>query len=93
MLRAREEVGGRLGLHDEAVVHHRDTGRYPAHYLEVVRDEEDSHADLALELLEELEYLGLDGHVEGGGGLVGDEEARLVGEGHRYHHALALTPR
>ena len=46
-----------------------------------------------LKLLEQVEYLGLDGHVEGGRRLVGYEEARLVGQGHRDHHALALAAR
>ena len=36
----------------------------------------------------EVEDLGLDRHVERGGRLVGDEELRVAGEGHRDHHAL-----
>jgi hypothetical protein len=38
-----------------------------------------------------FEDLGLDGDVERGGGLVGDEQARVAGEGHGDHDALALA--
>ena len=33
----------------------------------------------------------MDGDVEGGGGLVRDEESGLVDDGHRYEDALALS--
>ena len=56
---------------------------------EIVGDEEDGHAELGLEGAEKVEDLGLDGDVEGGGGLVGDEEAGLAGEGDGDHDALA----
>ena len=47
----------------------------------------------ALEPAQQLENLRLDGDVEGGGGLIGDEEVGLVGQGHGDHHALALPTR
>ena len=34
------------------------------------------------EMTEQLEDLGLDRHVDGGRGIVGDEQARLAGQGH-----------
>ena len=37
-----------------------------------------------------LRSLRLDGDVERGGGLVGDQQRGFVGERHRDHHALAL---
>ena len=40
---------------------------------------------------EELEDVGLDGDVEGGGRLVGDQEVGAVGERHGDHDALALA--
>ena len=42
---------------------------------------------------EQLQDLRLDGDVERGGRLVGDQEVGLVGERHRDHHALALAAR
>ncbi len=40
---------------------------------------------------QQLENLRLNGDVERGGGLVGDEQTRLVDQGHGDHHALALS--
>ena len=50
---------------------------------EVVGDEDDGHAHLPLESLDQGEDLGLDRDIEGGRGLVGDEQLRAAGEGHR----------
>ena len=46
-----------------------------------------------LEVLEQPQHLRLDHHVERGGRLVGDEQARLAGEREPDQHALALAPR
>ena len=46
---------------------------------------------LALQRLQQLEDLRLDGDVERGGGLVGDQQVGLVGERHGDHDALALA--
>ena len=42
---------------------------------------------------EQRQDLRLDGDVERGGRLVGDQQVRLVGERHGDHHALALAAR
>ena len=54
-----------------------------------MRDEEDGHAELILQVAHDVEDLRLGGDVEGGGGLVSDEQARAAGEGHGDHDALA----
>ena len=46
-----------------------------------------------LDALEHLEHLGLDGHVERGGRLVGDEHVGVVGDRHRDHRPLAHAAR
>ena len=88
--RPGEELGGRRQLHDLARVHHRD----PVHRLvddaQIVGDQDQGHAELPLERHEQPEDLGLDRHVEGRGGLVGQEEPRLPGERDREHHPLPL---
>jgi hypothetical protein len=56
---------------------------------EIMGDEEEGCARLALQLADETEDLALDGDVERGGRLVGDDEARAAGEGHGDQHALA----
>ena len=45
-----------------------------------------------LKVAEEGEDLGLDGDVERGRRLVGEQELGLAGERHGDHHALALPP-
>ena len=52
-------------------------------------DEDDRGPGAFLELVHQVEDLGLDGDVEGGGRLVRDEKARVAGHRHRDHHPLA----
>ncbi|MNC44245.1 hypothetical protein D3C75_931450 [compost metagenome] len=54
-------------------------------------DQQHGHAQARLQLLEQLEDLQLHGDVQRGGRLVGDEDFRLVGQGHGDHHPLALA--
>jgi hypothetical protein len=54
-----------------------------------VSDEDDADVELPLDSLDELENLRLDGDVEGGCRLVGDEHRRVVNESHRDHRSLA----
>ena len=74
-----------------ALAHDVDAVGHLAHDAEVVRDQQHGHADLALQRLQQLEDLRLDGDVERGGRLVGDQQVGLVGERHGDHHALALA--
>ena len=79
------------GLDDLARLHHRDAVGDAADDAEVVGDEEHPHALGLLHLGEEVEDLGLDGDVERGGGLVGDQDVGAVGQRHGDHHPLALA--
>ena len=56
-------------------------------------DEDDAHPELLAAAGEQIEDLGLDGHVERGGRLVGDEQLGLAGERHGDHHPLAHAAR
>ena len=56
-------------------------------------DHQDGRPELVRELLDELEDLRLDRHVERGGGLVREDQLRIAGEGDRDHHALAHPAR
>ena len=53
-----------------------DTVGHLADHAEVVSDEHHRHPVLALQSVEQLEHLGLHGHVEGGRRLVGDQQLR-----------------
>ena len=92
MLRASaKRRGGGAGLDDLALLHHRDAVGDAADDAEVVGDEQHRHALGLLHLGEQVEDAGLDGDVEGGGRLVGDQDVGAVGERHRDHHPLALA--
>ena len=56
---------------------------------QVVGDHDDRGVVALPELVHQVQDLGLDGHVQGGGGLVGDEQLGLAGQSHGNHHALA----
>ena len=89
MLGRREEARRRPALDDPARVHHRDVVAHLGDDPQVVRDDDDGHPELVLQPHDELEDLRLHRDVERGRRLVGDQEARLVGERHRDHRALA----
>ncbi len=93
MLRAAEDVVDGARLHDLAMVDHNHLVGHVRHHAEVVRDEEDGHAEVPLQLLHELQDLGLDGDVERRGRLVGDKERRAADERHGQHRALAQPAR
>ena len=76
-------------LHHAAGIHHGHSAGDLGNDGEIVRDEEHGQAEFGAELCEQIEYLGLDGDIERGGGLVGDEQLRAVDDGHGDHHALA----
>ena len=62
--------------------------RHARDHAEVVRDQQHAHPLPALDVGEQVEHLGLDGDVERGGRLVGDQQLRPSGERHRDHDAL-----
>ncbi len=93
VLRGGEDGLGRPLLDDPPGVHHRDAVGHPGHDAEVVGDQQDPRPQRALLLLHQVQDLGLDGHVERRGGLVGDEQGGAAGEGHGDHHPLAHAAR
>ncbi len=93
---ARVGLGGRLEqrrrgafLDLVAVPHHHHAVGDLGHHAHVVRDEQHGHADLALQVADQVDDLGLHRDVERGGRFVGDQELRPAGQRHRDHHALA----
>ena len=60
---------------------------------EVVRDQHDRGAETVADVAHQVEDPGLDGHVERGGRLVGDQDLRVAGERDRDHHPLAHPAR
>src|SRR5262245_19417929 len=83
-----ELLGGR-DLHDLAEVHHGDARADVLDDREVVGDEDVREAELRLQILQQVDDLCLDRHVEGRHRLVGDDQLRAHGE--RAGDADALT--
>ena len=76
---------------DFAEVHDGDAVADVADHAEVVGDEEVGEVVFVLQVLQEVDDLGLDGDVEGGDWLVGDDEGGVEGEGARDADALTLA--
>ena len=76
-------------LHDAARVHHVHEVRNLGHHAQVMGDVDNADAALRLDAFDQLQDLGLDGHVQRGGGLVADEHIRVTGQGDGDDHALA----
>ena len=89
MLGVVEQAAHRLHLHDLAGVHHRNLVAHLGHDPQVVGDEDEGHAGRALQVLQQIQVLELDGHVEIGRGLVGDDDLGAPGLGDGADDALA----
>src|SRR5262245_36190838 len=89
MLRMREQFLNRRLLHFATGIHHDDALRGFGHHAEIVGDQDHRRAKLALQIEDNLEDLRLDGDVERGRRLVGNQHLRVAGERHCDHRALA----
>ena len=56
-------------------------------------DVHDGRVKIALEVGDQVQHGRLDGHVQGGGRLVHDQQGRVVEQGHGDDHALLLSAR
>ena len=88
-----KEVGDRSPFHDPAQVHDRNLVRNLGDHPQIMGDEEDRHAVLGLQPRQQLQNLGLHGHVQCGGGLVRDQQQRIAGKRQGNHGALAHAAR
>src|SRR3989339_1566765 len=88
MSRVREEFEGLRVLDYPARVHDAYPVAGLSHYAQVVGYEHHGAPGLGDQGLEELQYLTLDGHVQGGRGLVRDEQRWRAGQREGYHHPL-----
>ena len=91
MARRGQHIFRPAPLDDASEVHHRDVMREVLDHREVVGDEQVGNAELALQLLEQVEDLRLHRHVECGGRLVTDQQFGLHGKRPRDCDALALA--
>ena len=80
-------------LHQLAAVHDNHAVGGFGHHAQVVRDQKHGHAGLVAQAAQQVKDLRLDGHVQGRGGLVGDQQLGVAGQRHGDHDALAHAAR
>ena len=86
--RRREQRLDAALLHDASRVHHDGPVAELGHEVEIVGDVDEREVQAAPEVMEQLDDLGLHGHVERGGRLVGNQQLRLAGKRHADEGAL-----
>ena len=74
-----EQLRGIRCLHQLAQVHHRDLIGEELHHRQVMGDKEIGQVELRLQILQQVQDLSLDGHVQRGHRLVADDELGLQG--------------
>ena len=83
-----EDVVRRADLDDAAGIHHGDAMSQARDDAEIVADPHERHAELLRQALDLRQDLRLDGHVEGGRRLVGDDQFGTVQKRDGDRHAL-----
>jgi hypothetical protein len=86
-----DDGAGVTELDDAAEIHDRDAVADVLDHAEVVGNEEVGQAEAVLQVLEQVEHLRLDRHVERGDRLVADDEVGLYGKRARDADSLALA--
>ena len=66
-------------LFDQApLLHHGHAIGKAAHEVQIVRDQQHGHAGFPLQILQEFQNLGLNGHIQRGGRFVRDQNTRVA---------------
>ena len=80
-------------LHAFSRIHHQRPLADARDHAEIVADDQERHAQFGDQFSEQIQHLGLDGHVKGGRGLVGDEQAWARRQSDRDSDPLPLAAR
>ena len=88
-----ENIIHRAGLHHLAMVHHDDLVGNLRHHAHVVRDKHHSHALGPLQILDQIQNLGLGGHIQCRRRFIRNQQRRLAGQRHGDHHPLTHPAR
>ena len=83
-----EDILQRAVFHDLAGVHDGHLVAALRHDAQVMGDEHHRRAEFLFQLVYHPHHLGLDGHVQGGGGLVGQQQLGVAGQGSGDNHPL-----
>ena len=88
MARVGIGLAGGGPFHDAAGIHDVDAVGVARDHAEIVGDHDHGHAEPARQALHQLEYLSLYCDIQRGGGLIGQDEGGVAGQGHGDHHPL-----
>ena len=86
-----EHITRRPLLDNAPAFHHDDTVADQAHHMQVMADEEIAHAQLRLEIGEQVEHQRLHGDIKRGGGLIQHHQIRFERDGAGDAHTRLLT--
>src|SRR5262252_6308350 len=81
-------IPGCSPLDDLAGIHNIDPIGVAGHDPQIVRNDQKGDPVLPAEILHQIQYLGLNGHVEGRGRLVGYDQLGVAAQRYGYHHPL-----
>ena len=90
MARLREQHVLRRYLDDLPEIHHRHAVRHVLHHRQIVRDEQIRQTQPRLQVLQQIDHLRLDRHIERGHRFIAHHQRRLDGKRARDADALAL---
>src|SRR2546423_2577859 len=88
MLRVLEDLLDRSLFDDPSRVHHDHPLAEAGDHAHVMRDQDDGGPGRLVQVSQQLQDLGLHGHVERGGRLIGNQDRGLVGQPHGDHAPL-----
>ena len=86
------QVGGFCDLHQVPQVHHTDIITYVADHRQVVGHEEVGDSQFPLDFLEQVNDLGLNGHIQGRYRLIAYDDFRVAGQRPCNAQPLPLPP-
>ena len=88
MLRVAHNACGGPDLDQLTVVQHGQPVGDLVGDAEIVGDQQHRAAEVGAQFTQQVQQLRLHGHIQGGGGFVGDDQTRAAGDGDRRHHPL-----
>ena len=93
MLGIPEQFPGRRLLHDMARIHDNDRITQLAHHSQIMGNEQNRGVKLLVHLANQIQNLGLDGHIQSRCGLIRNQYLGLAGQCHGNHHTLPHSSR
>lgn len=91
MSRLLQHLLDTAGLYHLAVFHHHHLMRHGADHVHVVRNQQIAQPQLALQTLQQLQHLFLNGHIQRTGGLIEHQHLGPQNQGPCHRQTLALA--